>query len=208
MNQSLGYYCCILTVLTATVLAVQKVEERPADALEKPLTSIPSRLGNWQARTDLTLEKRVQELLRSTEYIGRRYERNGQELELFISYYAQQRAGEAMHSPKNCLPGSGWEIWKYDSGTILHDRRNVPVNLLSIQNAGRRMKVIYWYQSRQRVIANEYKAKLLLARDALFDGRTAGSIVRITVPDNSSSVAAALEFAALLMPEVQRVTGH
>jgi len=46
-----------------------------------------------------------------------------------------------------------------------------------------RALVLYWYQSRDRVIASEYIGKVLLVRDALFSGRTSGSIVRIVVPD-------------------------
>jgi hypothetical protein len=67
--------------------------------------------------------------------------------------------------------------------------------------------MMYWYQSRQRVIANEYSAKLLLVRDAFFDGRTAGSIVRITIDDTPEAIAGAREFAALVLPHVQRCIG-
>jgi hypothetical protein len=50
--------------------------------------------------------------------------------------------------------------------------------------------------------------KILLAKDALFDGRTAGSLVRIILPDTPSAPAEATAFAAILIPQVQRCFGE
>ena len=70
------------------------------------------------------------------------------------------------------------------------------------------MVVFYWYQSKHRIIASEYMGKILLAKDALLDGRTGGSLVRITLPDTAAAPAEAKAFAALLIPEVQRCIGE
>src|SRR5688500_6238885 len=88
-----------------------------------------------------------------------------------------------MHSPKHCLPGSGWEIWKHDSSLVPINGTQVEVNKYSIQNAGTRMLMFYWYQSKNRIVANEYVGKVLLARDTLLTGRTGGSIARIVIMD-------------------------
>jgi EpsI family protein len=84
----------------------------------------------------------------------------------------------------------------------------VTINRTSIHNAGNRMVALYWYQSTNRVVADEYLGKFLLVRDALVEGRTGGSIVRITFPDTSDSLAEASQFAASLMREVQRCLGR
>jgi EpsI family protein len=113
-----------------------------------------------------------------------------------------------MHSPKHCLPGAGWEIWKHDSALVPVNGERVKVNQYSIQNSGERKVVFYWYQNKRRIIASEYMGKILLARDALFDGRTAGSLVRIIVPDTASAPDAATAFASALIPEVGRCFGE
>ncbi len=64
--------------------------------------------------------------------------------------------------------------------------------------------MFYWYQSGSRIVASEYLGKLLLARDAVLTGRTAGSIVRISVPDVPGADAEGSAFAAELIPEVER----
>jgi EpsI family protein len=154
------------------------------------------------------LGARVLKVLLPTSYLARTYQKGDQQLGLFVAFYAQQHAGESMHSPKHCLPGSGWEIWNYDSVLIPVAGRQVRVNKYSIDHTGQRMLMFYWYQSRQRIIASEYLGKLLLVRDALVDGRTAGSIVRITIPDAAGASDEAITFASGLIPQVERCFGR
>jgi EpsI family protein len=116
-----------------------------------------------------------------------------------VAYYAAQRAGESMHSPRNCLPGSGWDIWKYDAVGLPPPAEGRKINRFFIQNQGRRMRVYYWYQSRRRVVADEYLGKILLIRDTLLTGRTSGALVRLTVDDTPDTNEAVLAFAASLI---------
>jgi EpsI family protein len=113
-----------------------------------------------------------------------------------------------MHSPKHCLPGSGWEIWDYGSTEIATGGSDFKVNKYSIENSGDRRLVLYWYQSKGRIIASEYLGKVLLARDALFQNSTAGSIVRIIVPDQPGALDYARGFASDLIPQVQQSFGQ
>jgi hypothetical protein len=67
---------------------------------------------------------------------------------------------------------------------------------------------LYWYQSKTRIIASEYLGKVLLTRDALLRNSTAGSIVRIIVPDRPGEIDAARDFAAGVIPQVQHCFGN
>jgi len=200
----------LLTVLllSLTLVASSLSERRRSDYLAQPLQDIDTQLAGWRAVSDQALGARVLKALLPTSYLARTYQKRDLQLGLFIAFYAQQRAGESMHSPKACLPGSGWEIWNYDAALIPVAGRQVRVNKYSIHNSGQRMLMFYWYQSRQRIIASEYLGKLLLVRDALIDGRTAGSLVRITVPDVGGASDEAVAFASGLIPQVDRCFGR
>ena len=124
-----------------------------------------------------------------------------------IADYAEQRAGESMHSPKHCLSGSGWEIWKYDSIQVPFRDAAVTVHKYSIHQGNDRQVVLYWYQSRSRIIASEYLSKFLLIKDAALNGRADGALVRIVVPDEPDAVSQAVKFAADLIPYVERCYG-
>jgi EpsI family protein len=201
-------YIGTVLMLTATLGGYALSERRKPDFLAQPLDTVDRQIGGWTMARDEPLTSGVLDRLQLTSYISRLYVKQGKQLGLFIAFYAEQRAGESMHSPKHCLPGSGWEIWKHDSAMVPVSGGQVEVNQYSIRNASDKMVVFYWYQSKRRIIASEYLGKVLLARDALFDGHTAGSIVRITLPDIPSAPAEGTAFASVIIPEVQRCFGE
>jgi EpsI family protein len=148
------------------------------------------------------LGARVLKALLPTSYLARTYQKGDRQLGLFVAFYAQQRAGESMHSPKALPARQRVGDLELRLGLIPVAGRQVKVNKYSIHHGGQRMLMFYWYQSRQRIIASEYLGKLLLVRDALVDGRTAGSIVRITIPDAAGASDEAITFASGLIPQV------
>ena len=207
MNSSGRIYWVIVLLLAGTLGASLVAGHRSPDFLSQPLDTINTHLAGWTSVADQTFGARVLGELRPSSYLSRIYQKQDRQLGLFIAFYAQQRAGESMHSPKHCLPGSGWSIWRYGSVAVPVGPASVRINNYSIQNSGRRAVVLYWYQSQQRVIASEYLGKILLVRDALVDGRTAGSIVRLTLEDEPGAVKEGVQFASRLIPEVQRCFG-
>jgi EpsI family protein len=42
---------------------------------------------------------------------------------LYIAYYNSQRKGEAVHSPRSCLPGGGWQMEDFGQRTLGGPRR-------------------------------------------------------------------------------------
>jgi EpsI family protein len=196
-------FVIITALLSATALADHYAQSRPPAALAAPLTSIESSLGRWHATHEQKLAAPVLERLLPTEYISRVYQKDDWQIALLITYYAQHRAGETMHSPTVCLPGSGWEIRKRDTTLLRADAAGYEVNKYHIQNQSRRMLVLYWYQSRQRVIHSEYTAKLLLMKDNLLGASTDGALVRLIAPDVPGADDQALELASLVLPRLQ-----
>lgn len=194
-----------MLVLAGTLALAKLSDRRLPESLAHGLAGIDSEISGWKAVGDSPLPAGTLAVLAPTSYLARVYRKGGQRLDLFVAFYAQQRAGENMHSPKHCLPGAGWEIWRYASTAVpVAGQRPVEVNLDSIQKSGERALVLYWYQSRRRVIASEYLGKLFLVRDALVDGRTAGSIVRLSLEDKPQAADEAVRFASKLIPQVQR----
>ena len=110
-------------------------------------------------------------------------------IELFVAYFPTQRTGSSIHSPKNCLPGSGWV--PVESRRVSLERPGgtvITVNRYVIRKSSARQLVVYWYQAHDRVVASEYWAKFYMVADAFSLNRTDGSLVRlITSLDQSES---------------------
>jgi len=195
-------------LLAATLMASKLASNRHSELLQNPLDTISRQILGFTGTDSPPLTGSVLKALAPTNYLVRTYNNGNLSTDLFVAFYAQQRAGESMHSPKHCLPGSGWEIWNYQSANIPVNGQTFKVNEYSISHEGERRLVLYWYQSKNRIIASEYLGKILLARDTLLQNSTAASIVRIMVPDQPGTAEQARSFAAELIPQVHRCFGN
>lgn len=152
----------------------------------EPLLLFPSVIGDWLIYRDLPLEKEVLEVLRADDTLNRFYvNQTTKEIAgLYIAYFRTQRYGQAPHSPKNCLPGSGWEPVKEDFLSLRVPGWDAPitVNRYVVQHGDQKSVTLYWYQSHNRVIASEYAAKFWAVADSIRYRRSDTALVRILVP--------------------------
>jgi EpsI family protein len=195
-------------MLAATLGASLSADRRKPEALARPLEQIPMKLGDWSGYTLQPPDQKELEVLAATAFLSRRYRKPGLDLELFIAYYATQRAGESMHSPKHCLPGAGWEIGEYGSAQVAFHGRPRAINRFRIRHGGASELVFYWYQTRDRIIANEYLGKLFLFADTVTKAHTSGSIVRVIAPDMPGVDRDTLAFAETMASEMEGAFGR
>ena len=204
-----GIFHLLVTLLlvSATLGASLWADRRPPSTLATPLDSIATQLAGWTSSGDMTLRDRIAASLAATNYLSRTYRKGPLQLDMFTAFYAQQRAGDTMHSPKFCLPGAGWEF--ADMRTIALDLPGpkVTVNRALVQRGGEHQLMLYWYQSPTRIVASEYQNKFFLVWDGLVHGNQGGSIVRVMLPDAPGAEAEAVNFAANLIPQVRRSLG-
>ena len=196
-----------LVLLAATLTATKLSDRRKPQPLVRPLEAIPTSLGGWTGTPGPELPGDIQGVLKATSFLSRIYQRGGHTIELFVAFYAEQRAGESMHSPKVCLPANGWEIGEYGSEQVAVGDQRIKINRYVVQKGLDRMTVLYWYQSRSGIIANEYLGKALLIKDALLEGTAAGSIVRLTFTERPGAIPEALALASQVIPEVRSCFG-
>jgi EpsI family protein len=170
-------------------------------------------LEDWRGVQEPPIEASILAVLGVDDYLTRAYfnpDRSG--AGLYIGYYGSQRQGDTMHSPLNCLPGSGWEPISKSFMPISipaggHGASNseIVVNRYVVQKGLERELVVYWYQSHGRVVASEYWGKFYLIRDAVRLNRTDGSLVRVVTPilgddGDASAERTAVGFVKVLFP--------
>jgi EpsI family protein len=170
-------------LLLTVLLVLQFRSSGEAVPIRKSLDLFPVELGRWEARQDTALEPEILNQLKVNDYLMRRYVHDsGQSLWLYIGYWATQRKGAEVHSPKNCLPGGGWEPVEATRITIGLPGPHPPisVNRYVIQKDRSMQVVLYWYQTHGRAIAGEVDAKIELVRGAITQNRTDGALVRVS----------------------------
>lgn len=194
-------------ILAAGSLLTLGVDRQRDVSLVRSLDSIPLVLAGRPGQAG-TISQEQQEAAGMSSYLVRWYDGDVAPFEIYVGYYESQTQGRTIHSPKNCLPGSGWEALNQSETTVETPAGPRIVNRYLLQNKERRALVFYWYQGRGRVASNEYRVKWDLLRDAALQGRTEEALVRIVVHFNDrTDEAAASEWASRaatdLIPAVQ-----
>lgn len=211
MPAQLRRHWLLLVLLLLVTFAVRvRLGGAPAMPLMRPLAEFPAHVADWNLTGQPALSADVLGVLRADDYMVRNYATpRGRQAQLFVAYYRTQRAGESMHSPKNCLPGAGWAPIQSDLVALPGAAAGTMINRYVIQKDGDRNLVLYWYQAQGRIIASEYWGKAYLVWDAMREGRRDGAIVRVLVPMQSpESVATATQEAlSLATPSLALLRG-
>ena len=165
--------------------------DRQTDAaLREPLaTVVPLTLGGYTG-IDVVLSDAERRKAGVSAYVAREYRRvdtlataaGPGIFAIYVGYYESQTRGKSIHSPRNCLPGSGWEPLTVQRETLRGPYGDQPVNRYLLQNGDQLALVLYWYQGRGRAAANEYLVKWELLRDAALRGRSEEALMRVVVP--------------------------
>jgi len=192
---------------TAFYAIASRAERAP---LVSPLGSFPRTLNGWTVTRDVPLEKEIQDVLKADDTLNRVYVSPSQTdyAFLFIAYFRTQRYGQAPHSPKNCLPGSGWEPVETGRQTIDVPGWVGPIvtNRYVVEHGDDKSVVLYWYQTHNRIIASEYWAKFWLVVDSIRYRRSDTSLVKIVVPVHDNDIGAAtavgVQFIQAMFPSV------
>jgi EpsI family protein len=177
-----------LLAAAACLYAASRPEEVP---LREPLAGLPFAIGAWTGEPLPDFDAAVEALLGADEYVHRAYaSAPDRAVALYLGYYSSQRHGDSIHSPLNCLPGSGWQPVSHSYLAIPIESSSIRVNRYVVRKGLERNVVLYWYQSRGRVVASEYWSKLYLIYDALRLNRTDAALVRVIAPVAGSGAAA------------------
>jgi EpsI family protein len=150
-----------------------------------PLSSFPAQLANWDS-VEIEQDAKTLEVLGPGDFLERVYQDPDEKLpnvDLFLAYFPSQRAGDTIHSPQHCLPGSGWNPEENVRVTLsLPGHGPFPANRYVVSKAGERELVLYWFWAHDRGVASEYWAKYYLVKDAIRMNRSDGSLVRFVTP--------------------------
>lgn len=178
-------------LLLAAAAAYMHLHEDLAVPLARPLEEFPPTHTNWRMVGQSHLSTEVWDVLRPTDYLARRYRNaSGDTVDLFIGYFSGADEAGGIHSPKNCMPGSGWTELSSSRRTL--QVQNERVNLVqATYGLGRTQDVLlYWYQMRGRTMNDEYSLKLREVANSVLHRRRDEAFVRISVPVDGSREAA------------------
>lgn len=208
MTRSIARFVPVALLLILTAMFLQARSRGEVFPSRQPLPSFPQQLGSWEG-ADVAIDPDALQVLGPGDFLLRVYQdqqTTQPPVDLFIAYFPSQRAGDTIHSPKNCLPGAGWapvQSGRMKLSTANH--RPFAVNRYVIAKGDSRQLVLYWYWAHDRGVASEYWAKYYLVADSIRMNRSDGSLVRLKTPILPGETADAaqqrlLPFAGRILP--------
>ena len=194
----------VLTFGLLTYLSTPEIIE-----VKKPFSTFPTQIGHWNGSEERFDERIYRVLGVSDSFLANFWKPGEPTVNLYVGFYESQREGELIHSPKNCMPGGGWNITEVAIEPLqLNDAASTEHKIIKLvlQRGPSKQVSLYWYQSRGRIISSEYMQKIYLVWDAVTRNRTDGSFVRLIAPvvgSEEQTLATLKNFAREVFPILQ-----
>ncbi len=187
MNSGRTWTITFLLLATAVLVHVRgDVDGVPPST---PLDQFPTTINGLTSQ-DIPIAANVLEVLGKGEFLNRIYDQPGTKgagdtvpIGFFVGYFPTQRTGQSIHSPQNCLPGSGWTFERSGVTDVVDTTgHKYQVGEYVISNGAYRQEVLYWYRTEGHNIANDYAAKARMLTDSILYNRTDAALIRVMTP--------------------------
>ena len=176
-------FVLVFALLIVAGAYIQLVEPRPI-LLDRPLSEFPARVGEWRMIREDIFSPEIMAILRPTDYMSRDYvDGQGHRVTLYIGYHGGRKGDGGIHSPRNCLPSSGWYINSSELVPIrLHDGRDINIVDTVMSKNVHTISFYYWYQVRGGILTNEYALKLSEMWNSFTARRKDAAFIRVSMP--------------------------
>ncbi|MEQ1793395.1 MAG: VPLPA-CTERM-specific exosortase XrtD [Nitrospira sp.] len=202
---------CVLLAGAALAAPTIAPREFPSPARQS-LLEFPLELGAWRGAS-AAMERQYLDALQLDDYVLADYIGVEQRpVNVYVAYYLSPKKGRSSHSPKQCIPGGGWEITSF--APVRLERMSgqsaaQEINRVVIQKGGQKQIVYYWFKQRDRWITSEYAVKFFLFWDSLTRQRADGALIRLVSSMHAGETEAAVDqrlqtMAGLVTPMLSR----
>lgn len=203
MKSSRFIFIYLILILTGLYINMHSDIEVPVN---RPLVEFPTENSGWKMTSQSSFSENILKILKPSDYLVRRYAGPDNAVaELYIGYHSGAKGIGQVHSPKQCLPGGGWNRLKEDKVAV--DVPGGKVNLVRAvyQKGDSKELFLYWYKVKGKTLDDEYSLKLSQITNSILYRRKDAAFVRISVPFETEEKAAfdgAVKFVQAFAPAV------
>lgn len=167
--------------------------------LARPFSEFPPTHNGWRMAGQSALSASVLKVLLPSDYLSRRYEaEDGTQVDMYLSYFDGGPDSGGIHSPKHCLPGSGWTELSSQRTTMELGGETVKLVRAVYAMGGNREVIYYWFAMHGQTLSDEYSLKLAEIKGSMFHRRRDKSFIRISVQAKENTGTAEKRIEAFL----------
>jgi EpsI family protein len=199
--------------MLATGLYIYHEPSTQTSQPEIRLNTFPVEIGPWSCNIGKDQRATYQDPNVSKAWSGICRQREGNPIEVYLGYVAEQRGKIRIQSPRINYPNHD-PRWSYAFGRTTEVPSSIqggfyPINQILLQHVGgQKAAVTYWYQMEDGLFAGEYRYRLnLMARNLMWKS-TRTVIIRLSIPFQDEALEGIFleekELARVLYPKVKQ----
>lgn len=173
----------------------------------KPFGEFPTINQSWRMKSQSEFSQNVINVLKPTDYLSRQYvNTDGARVNLYIGYHGGGKGSGGIHSPKHCLPGSGWYEVYTRRGRMVIGGEQLNLVRAVYQNGENKEMFLYWFQVKGKTLSDEYSLKLAEICNSFLNRRRDSTFVRISIPfetDEKAAIELGERFAREFYPVIK-----
>ena len=199
-----AFFLILAILLVTFVVALTVKFYQPESTAAVSFDGFPLAKGDWVGQPEV-IPSFVTDLLNPKAIFSATYTNSqGIQIHLLFDYFVTAGSFGGPHSPRNCLPGSGWVITGQQKRTIAVGSRKITAGRLLLRLDRTRQIVDFWYVTNYGETASDYLFKFYSMISSLSLQPRDVAFVRLICADDPASQAALEEFEALFVPEINR----
>jgi exosortase/archaeosortase family protein len=175
-----------LTVLAVAMLGVSIWMPRWSENQEEggvESIGLPAEFDGWTKGSKISIDRAFIWTVRYLKFEYWIYERDGDEVSVFIGVDDRRRRSRSLLSRKNAVPRRGFEIMERDSVSL--DLIEVPVERVSAQSQLAHVLTYYWYEEIEGLISEVLRA-LLATDQSPFRRVRPARVIRVAIAVDSN----------------------
>jgi EpsI family protein len=197
-----AFYFIISIVLVAFIFTMLLTYFRPESAGDVDFDNFPLEIGEWKGKNE-KISQTVIDLLNPMDITSITYVNNeGISIHLFFDYFSSDASFGGPHSPRNCVPGSGWIVENSYKNNIQFNGKVIPAGVFELQFEQSQSVMEFWYVTHFGETANDYEFKLYELLSALTFSPRDVAFIRFVADNDPKSLEALKEFQSLVIPEI------
>ncbi len=151
--------------------------------MNRSFQEFPISKGVWKMKYEAVFSEEILSVLRPTDYMSRTYSGPGRtRVDLYIGYHSGGDDSGPIHSPKNCLPGGGWEQLSEEIVPLEIGSSKIDI-VKAIYNKGDSKELFfYWYKVKGKTLYSEYDLKAAQIVNSALHRRKDAAFIRVSVP--------------------------
>jgi len=150
--------------------------------VNKSLELFPRRFGSWTMTGEARFDERTLEVLKPSDYLSRSYQdQEGHRLSMYIGFHDGGPGSGPIHSPKQCLPGSGWTQLESQVHSVDVSGERVSYVSAVYQKEMQKQLFLYWFQVKDDILTNEYALKFAMVKNSFLWNRRDSAFIRLSL---------------------------